>query len=55
MTIDVTLTSSIHNPWDGTVFNTDQLRFSYADLGFIPSTSDSYKSMPRCWMQHWSC
>ena len=44
MTIDVTLTSSIHNPWDGTVFNTDQLRFSYADLGFIPSTSDSYKS-----------
>jgi len=44
MTTDVTLTSYIHNPWDGTVFNTDQLRFSYADLGFIPSTSDSYKS-----------
>jgi len=44
MATEVTLTSYIHNPWDGTVFNTDQLKFDYSNLGFTPSASDSYKS-----------
>ena len=44
MATDVTLTSYIHNPWDGTVFNTDQIKFDYSSLGFSPSANDSYKS-----------
>ena len=44
MATDTTLTSYIHNPWDGTVFNTDQIKFDYSNLGFTPSTADSYKS-----------
>ena len=44
MATEITLTSYIHNPWDGTVFNTDQLKFDYSNLGFTPSASDSYKS-----------
>ena len=44
MATEVTLTSYIHNPWDGTVFNTDQLKFDYSNLGFTPSANDSYKS-----------
>ena len=44
MATELTLTSYIHNPWDGTVFNTDQIKFDYSNLGFVPSASDSYKS-----------
>ena len=44
MATETTLTSYIHNPWDGTVFNTDQIKFDYSSLGFTPSASDSYKS-----------
>ena len=44
MATEVTLTSYIHNPWDGTVFNTDQIKFDYSNLGFTPSANDSYKS-----------
>ncbi len=48
MAIDITLTSVIYNPWSATsgealtVSNT--LEVSYASLGFVASTSDSYKS-----------
>ena len=44
MATEVTLTSYIHNPWTGTVFNTDQIKFDYSSLGFTPSANDSYKS-----------
>ena len=48
MAIDITLTSVLYNPWSGsggealTASNT--LEVSYASLGFVASTSDSYKS-----------
>ena len=48
MAIDITLTSVLYNPWSAssgealTVSNT--LEVSYASLGFVASTSDSYKS-----------
>ena len=48
MAIDITLTSVLYNPWSGsggealTASNT--LEVSYASLGFVVSTSDSYKS-----------
>ena len=46
MSTDVTLTSYVLNPWDGTYQggNTDKIELSYADLDFVPSASDSYKS-----------
>ena len=44
MTIDVTLTSYVLNPWDGTYSSTNKIALSYADLDFTPSASDSYKS-----------
>jgi len=46
MTTDVTLTSYILNPWDGTYTpgESDLIVLSYASLDYTPSTSDSYKS-----------
>ena len=46
MSTDVTLTSYILNPWTGTHHGggTDLIALSYADLDFIPSANDPYKS-----------
>ena len=47
MATETTLTSVILNPWTtGTTpyTSTDQLRIPYADLGFVASAGDSYKS-----------
>ena len=45
MALETTLTSKTWNPFDGTTYvNTDQIEFDYSLLGFIPSSSDSYKS-----------
>lgn len=51
MAIDITLTSVLYNPWSGsggealiTTSGVETLEVSYASLGFIASTSDSYKS-----------
>jgi hypothetical protein len=46
MTTDVTLTSYILNPWTGTHHGggTDLIALSYADLDYIPSANDPYKS-----------
>ena len=40
----VTLTSYILAPWDGTYETGDKIALSYADLSFVPSASDSFKS-----------
>jgi len=42
--VDVTLTSLVLNPWDGNFATGDKIALSYADLDFIPSASDPYKS-----------
>ena len=44
MTTDVTLTSLVLNPWDGTFATGDKIALSYADLDFTPSASDPLKS-----------
>ena len=46
MTTDVTLTSYILNPWDGTETpaDSDLIVLSYANLDYVPSASDSYQS-----------
>jgi hypothetical protein len=46
MTTDVTLTSYILNPWTGDHHGggTDLIALSYADLDYIPSANDPYKS-----------
>ena len=44
MTTDVTLTSLVLNPWDGSFATGDKIALSYADLDFIPSASDPLKS-----------
>lgn len=44
MTTDVTLTSLVLNPWDGIFATGDKIALSYADLDFIPSASDPFKS-----------
>jgi len=44
MTTDVTLTSLVLNPWDGTFATGDKIALSYADLDYIPSASDPLKS-----------
>jgi hypothetical protein len=46
MSTDTTLTSYILNPWTGTHHGggTDLIALSYADLDFIPSANDPYKS-----------
>ena len=44
MTTDVTLNSLVLNPWDGTFATGDKIALSYADLDFIPSASDPFKS-----------
>ncbi len=46
MSTDVTLTSYILNPWTGTYHGggTDLIALSYADLDYIPSANDPYKS-----------
>ena len=47
MAVDTTLTSYTYDPWVATDVNpagSDLIDFSYADLGFTPSASDSYKS-----------
>ena len=46
MSTDVTLTSYILNPWTGTHHGggTDLIALSYADLDYIPSANDPYKS-----------
>jgi len=44
MAVDTTLTSYTYDPWAGEVSSGDIIEFSYADLGFTPSASDSYKS-----------
>ena len=44
MTTDVTLTSLVLNPWDGSFATGDKIALSYADLDFTPSASDPLKS-----------
>ena len=47
MAVDTSLTSYTYDPWAATDVNpagSDLIDFSYADLGFTPSASDSYKS-----------
>ena len=48
MAIDITLTSVLYNPWSGSggeaLTGSNTLEVSYSSLGFIASTSDSYKS-----------
>ena len=48
MAIDITLTSVIYNPWSASggeaLTGSNTLEVSYASLGFVASTSDSYKS-----------
>jgi len=45
MATELTLTSYLHNPWDGTVAGgTDHIIFDYSNLSFVPSSNDSYKS-----------
>ena len=44
MTTDVTLTSLVLNPWDGTFATGDKIALSYADLDYTPSASDPLKS-----------
>ena len=51
MAIDITLTSVLYNPWSGSggealivTSGVETLEVSYASLGFVASTSDSYKS-----------
>ena len=46
MAIDVTLTSYVLSPWDGSHHGggTNLIALSYADLDFTPSAADSYKS-----------
>jgi hypothetical protein len=48
MAIDITLTSVLYNPWSASsgeaLTGSNTLEVSYASLGFVASTSDSYKS-----------
>ena len=44
MSTDVTLTSLVLNPWDGTFATGDKIALSYADLDYTPSASDPLKS-----------
>lgn len=46
MSTDITLTSFVLNPWDGTYQDQANtlIELSYSNLDFIPSASDSYKS-----------
>ena len=44
MTTDVTLTSLVLNPWDGTFATGDKIALSYADLDFIPSAGSLSRS-----------
>ena len=44
MATDVTLTSYVLSPWDGSYQTGDKIALSYADLDFVPSAADSYKS-----------
>ena len=44
MTTDVTLTSLVLNPWDGTFATGDKIALSYADLDYTPSANDPFKS-----------
>ena len=44
MTTDVTLTSLVLNPWDGSFATGDKIALSYADLDYTPSASDPFKS-----------
>ena len=46
MAINVTLTSYVLSPWDGSYHGggTNLIALSYADLDFTPSAADSYKS-----------
>ncbi len=44
MTTDVTLTSLVLNPWDGSFATGDKIALSYADLDYTPSANDPFKS-----------
>ena len=47
MSVDVTLTSYVLNPYTSSHYvtgSTTLIELSYADLDFVPSASDSYKS-----------
>jgi hypothetical protein len=44
MSTDVTLTSLVLNPWDGSFATGDKIALSYADLDYTPSASDPLKS-----------
>jgi hypothetical protein len=44
MSTDITLTSYILNPWDGTYSTGTKIALSYANLDFVPSAGDPYKS-----------
>jgi hypothetical protein len=47
MAVDITLTSIIYNPWSGEgseALSNNTLVVDYSPLGFVASTSDSYKS-----------
>ena len=40
MATDVTLTSYVLSPWDGSYQTGDKIALSYDDLDFVPSAAD---------------